>query len=95
MSEKVDDAYYYRAKTPYVEYVSKGAGKPEELAKAIRAELLLGEDYQTGLDRLLSKVETESVVSFEQNEAAAFRSQAAARRARFEEVKRILLSGPA
>ena len=93
MSEKVDDSYYYRAKTPYVEYVSKANGKPEELAKAIKADLLQGGgEYDVDLARLLMKVETESVINFEENDNAAFRSQGAGRRARFEEIKRLLFS---
>ena len=93
MSDKVDDAYYYRAKTPYVEYVSKATGSPEALAKAIKTELLQGGgEYDVDLARLLMKVETESVINFEQNDSAAFRSQGAPRRARFEEIKRLLLT---
>ncbi len=93
MTEEVDEKMsYYRAKGHYVAYVSKATGEPEVIAKTTRTELLKGGAYVDELNRLLRKVEIESVLAFENSESAIFRSEAPARRARFEEVKRLLLS---
>lgn len=93
MTEEVDEKMdYYRARGHYVAYVSKATGEPETIAKATRTELLKGGAYQDELNRLVRKVEIESVLAFRNSDSAIFHSEAPARRARFEEVRRLLLS---